>query len=466
MMGLDTRALCEATGGELRAGLHRALGPVSIDTRTMASDATFFCVRGPRFDGHSFADRAVHGGAGVVVSDGLGWVDLPESVTNGDVAVVVVSDTIDAIGHLAKAIRGLFKGPVVGLTGSSGKTTTKDMIDVVLSSAGSTLATLGNLNNHLGVPLTLFRMEQEHTHAVIEMGMNASGEIAHLADVAQPSLGVVTTVGAAHLEGLGSIEAIARAKGELLRSLDADQLAIFPSDVSHLSVLTEGVSARRLTVGTQADDAIRLLDFEETELGARGTIVVDDVHHVLQLRLAGRYNLTNAMLALAVGRALGVSVADGVTALEGMAPPSLRGEVRTLGDGTRFILDCYNANPQSMEESLGAFIRRKPGSLVILGDMLELGPMADQLHRELGRTLATLDASLQLIAVGPLSRGLAESAVDAGLSQETTWWFEDAESAVDIVRTRLDAVDFVLLKGSRGMRLERIWDRLESRGEN
>lgn len=463
-MTLDTRDLCRVAGGRLLVGDHRPIEVVSIDSRTAAPGSAFFCIRGPRFDGHHFAKAAMDAGARVIVADSRGVGAIPADRLDGQVTLVVVGDTVKALGRLAAERRARFAGPVVGLTGSSGKTTTKEMVAAVLRTAGPTLATKGNLNNHLGVPLTLFDLSAEHRFAVIEMGMNAPGEIAYLAGLAGPSIGVVTTVGAAHLAGLGSIEAIAKAKGELLAALPRRGRAIIPSDVTRPWLLTGGLRAPLITVGARPADEVRLIKARPTPEGITGVIEVDEVRHTLRLQLDGRHNLSNAMLAIAAGRELGIDVAAAVAALAEVPPPTMRGEVKSLGDGSTVILDCYNANPQSMQAAIDTFVERAPDGLLVLGDMLELGDDGPGLHEGLGRAVAALDGSVTLVGVGHLSGQLVEAAIDAGLPAARAAWAPDVATATEAVARLRRPGQPILLKGSRGIRLERIYVELAEEG--
>ncbi len=454
MTPLTTERLCALTGGQLIIGVHRPLGPASLDTRTLREGDTFYCLRGPNFDGHAFAGAAIAAGAATVVMDRRGATRLPEGPLDADVAVVVVDDVVAALSRLAAAHRVGFPGEVIGLTGSSGKTTTKEMIAAVVSVVGPTLCTLGNQNNHLGVPLTLLRLSETHRFAVVEMGMNAPGEITWLAALAQPRVGVVTTVGAAHLERLGSLRNIARAKGELFDALPDDGLGVTVSHVPWPWVLTSGLRAPLLVVGERAVDEVRLSGARELKDGAAGFVTVDGQRHWLRLRLSGRHNLHNALLAIAVGRELGVPVADAIDALATVPPAHLRGEVKYLPDGRAVVLDCYNANPQSMAAALDTFVRRAPGGVLVLGDMLELGESADAAHAELGRRVAALPGAPMLLAVGPLGVHTIAAARIAGLPAARAHHVADADAAAALLR---DDDRAILLKGSRGMRLERVF---------
>jgi len=462
MRPLDTLIICRMASGRLVSGSHRPLGPVSIDTRTLASGDAFFCIRGPRFDGHSFVQQAIEKGARVIVGEPKGVARFSDGCLGADVAIITVPDTVRALGRVALAARARFPGPVVGLTGSSGKTTTKDFIAAVLATAGPTLATRGNLNNHLGVPLTLLRISAEHEFAVVEMGMNAPGEIAYLTEITRPNVGVITSVGAAHLEGLGSVEAVARAKGELMGALASGGVAIIPSDVPHSWILTGGLRAPLLTVGERPADDVRLVRGREAAGGAAGVIETDGDRYPLQLRLAGRHNLHNALLAVAVGHLLGVSPDAAVAAIEGVDPPRLRGELRRLPDGGEVMLDCYNANPQSMAAALQTFSDRAPGGLLILGDMLELGTGAAEAHAELGRVVAALPGDPVFIGVGPLCRHAVEAARAAGMPADRA--VPRSMDAAGVVAERRQGGRPMLLKGSRGMALERIYEALAGEG--
>ena len=368
------------------------------------------------------------------------------------------------MGRIALAARVRFSGPVVGLTGSSGKTTTKEFIAAVLRTAGPTLATRGNLNNHLGVPLTLLRLAPEHQYAVVEMGMNAPGEITCLADMVRPDIGVITSVGAAHLEGLGSIEAVARAKGELMRYLGPGGLAVIPSNVPHSWVLTSGLRAPLLTVGERPSDDVSLIRGREAPSGAVGVIAVEGERYPVSLRLAGRHNLQNALLAVAVGHQLGIDPGDAIAALEQVMPPRLRGELRQLPDGGEVMLDCYNANPQSMSAALQTFNERAPDGLLVLGDMLELGAGATDAHSALGRVVAALPGEPIFIGVGPLTRHAVEAARAAGMPPTRALAVSNSDDAAEVASSYRDGGRPMLLKGSRGMALERIYDVLAGKG--
>ena len=453
-MELFVRDLVGVTGGRRVHGPDRPITAVSIDTRTLPQGAAFFCLRGPRFDGHDFAEAAVGQGAQVLVCDENGLTRIPRAVRQGTATVVCVPETEQALVALAAEVRRRFNGTVIGVTGSAGKTTTKEMLGAVLSTLGPTLKTQGNLNNQLGVPLTLMRLEDTTRFAVIEMGTNAPGEIEFLAGLARPHHGIVTSVGAAHLEGLGGVLGVAWEKGALLRVLPREGLAFVPTDIACPWVLTRNVRARLETVGHGPGEGVRRLSYRETARGVVGRLSIDGISHRLALRMPGAHNLDNAMLAIACGRSLGVSPEIAIQALETLAPANMRGEIRRLPHGVRALVDCYNANPASMQAAVRAFHRIAPRGLMVLGDMLELGVESAAAHRDMGRFVASLPGA-RLLGVGPRAAAMVDAARSAGLSEEQATHASDAVEAGTLMRALLAAGDWVLLKASRGIGLER-----------
>ncbi|MFZ4736383.1 MAG: UDP-N-acetylmuramoyl-tripeptide--D-alanyl-D-alanine ligase [Bradymonadia bacterium] len=466
MMGLTASVLAQLVGGRIAAGHDCALGPASIDSRSVEPAGTFFCIRGPRFDGQDFARVAHEKGASTLVVRESGLPHLPAELRDGRCTVVAVGEPERALVEGAREARRRFRGEVIGVTGSSGKTTTKDQLAAVLGTRGTTLATRGNQNNQLGLPLTLLRLTEDTRFAVIEMGMNSPGEIALLAAWAQPRIGVITSVGAAHLEGVGSLSNVAREKGALFQALPLDGLAFMPEHIEFPWIVTRGLHAALETVGRGPGRGVRLLTAREDTHGAVGRVRLGARTWTLSLQTPGAHTLENALLALAVGRALGVDIAPALAALAAMPPSAMRGEIRTLADGRRVLLDCYNANPQSMRAALRSFRQRAPHGLLVLGDMLELGPASVQAHAEIGHTLGDFGGAL--LGVGPLSRALVDAARASGLDAGRARWVADAAAALDEVRALAAPGGWTLLKGSRGMGLERIWTGLsgETRGEH
>lgn len=444
-------------GGDLIHGGHRPLGTVSLDSRTIGPHSTFFCVPGPNFDGHDFAPAAAAAGARVIVCARAAARRVVAAVAEYDVTVVAVNAPIYALGMLALRYRQRYNGTVIGLTGSSGKTTTKEMIAAVLGATAPTHRTPGNLNNHLGVPLTLLGLGAQHRYAVIEMGMSARGEIARLAEMSRPHLGVITSVGAAHLEKLGHIGNVAEAKGELLRALPPDGVGIIPSNIDQVWRLTRHIRAPLIAVGRRAEDDVRLTHLREGKAGAMARVHVDGQMFPLRLQMAGLHNLSNAALAIAVARQLDLDIGQAVKALGEVPAPRMRGEIRRLPDGTPVVLDCYNANPQSTRASLQAFVKRAPQGIAVIGDMLELGEVAPVAHAAMGQTIAAASPDLRLVAVGRFAGLMVQAARESGLREAIA--VPDAAAATTALADRA-AGRPILLKGSRGIGLERVFDDL------
>lgn len=421
-----------------------------IDSRVPLSGGLFVPIVAAR-DGHDFLDAAIAGGAAaVLVAEG-------KAVPQGDVTVVRVDDGLAAMTRLAAASRNRVTGPVVSITGSNGKTTTRAMVDAVLRSGlPDVLCTRGNLNNHLGVPLTLLGEPHEPGAMVVELGMSAPGENDHLASFVRPSVAVITSVALEHLEFMGSIEAIAAAEAEPVQHVVDGGAVVLPSDEPLLQPhLPDDGGPRVLTFGPGADAFVRIESVTQGErTEARLRVGTDDV--TVRLQVFGLHNARNAAAALCVGRHLGLALAPMVEALESVTPVGDRGRALELGPHL-VIADCYNSNPGSVEAALQSLAALRPGRsgalVAVLGDMLELGPQSQALHGEVGTRCAALGID-HVVAFGPLSRATAAAARDAGVSAFET---EDPAEAAEAVRSALgEEPGGVLLKGSRGMRLERV----------
>ncbi len=433
-------------GGSLKGANPEAVAQgYSIDSRTLAPGELFFAVSGERFDAHRFVPAVYERGAvTAVVSRPVGAG--PE---------IVVNDPLHALQRLGAAVRKAWGGTVVGLTGSAGKTTTKEMTAAVLSTRNPVLKSAGNLNNHFGVPLQLLRLEPEHRYAVIEMGMSHAGEIALLASLARPDWGVVTNVGMAHAGNFpDGIDGVAAAKRELVEALPATGVAFLNADDARVRAFS--FAGRTVLAGRAETADVRGADLREDadglrfRAGARGKDA--DVH----LHFLGEHNAGNALLALAVGLEAGVPLAEGAAALEALRPGEKRGEVLEVR-GARVINDCYNSNPAALR----AMVRTLMGMpahrrIVVAGEMLELGPETGALHAEAGREAARLGADW-VIGVQGAALALAEAAAEAGT---LALFFATPEEAGAWLARELRAEDAVLLKGSRGVRLERVLEGL------
>ncbi|OJT27116.1 UDP-N-acetylmuramoyl-tripeptide--D-alanyl-D-alanine ligase [Archangium sp. Cb G35] len=423
---------------------------VCTDTRALVPGCLFVALQGERFDAHDFlAQAASAGAAGAVVKKGRALPQLPEGFT-----LYEVEDTLAALGGLGRAHRERFRIPVGAVGGSNGKTTTKEMVGAILSVRGSALKTEGNLNNEVGVPLTLFRLEPSHVAAVVEMGMNRPGEMTRLTRVSKPDAAVITIIQPEHLEGLGSIEGVAEAEGEMFRELPPEAVAVVNVDDPLIPPQAARSRAKKLTFGRAANADVRLAGV--TPRGREGLAVT--VHYQgkdwpVKLSFIGEHNALNATGAFALAVALGYSPEECVKGLEAARPYARRLNVVDGLHGVTVVDDCYNANPASMAaalDTLRSLVQPGGRKVAVLGDMLELGPGELEEHAQLG-TLAAGKAEL-VAFFGPRSRKGYEA---AGLGNDAAH-FTEVEPLLAWLQPQLKAGDVVLVKASRGMRLERV----------
>ena len=434
---------------------------VFTDSRTPVKRGLFVALRGPTFDGSDFVAQAVQGGAaGVLVpADALAKARAGAK----GVAVLTAPDTGRALGGLAAGWRRRLPAlKLVGITGSTGKTSTKELIAEVLTAVGPTLKTEGNLNNEIGVPLTLLRLREEHQYAAIECGMNHLGEIARLAQWADPDVAIVTNVGPVHLEGVGSVDGVAHAKGELFHALRDGGVAVANTDDPRVMAQAKLSRRRLLTFGATQGSDVRLISAHHGGPGLRVELEFGGARHRVELKLIGTHNGHNAVAAAAVGVALGFDAESIVRGLANATTPGRRMHPVRLPNGALLIDDCYNANPSSTKAALLTLthlVKGKGKAIAVLGDMLELGPTELDLHRDVGRFAAGAGLSL-LVCFGTRARALGEGAEEAGLPAEHIEYTEDPAEAVGLVQARVRPEDVVLVKGSRGMKMERISDPL------
>jgi UDP-N-acetylmuramoyl-tripeptide--D-alanyl-D-alanine ligase len=441
----------QATGAtRTRIGGRASYDAVCTDSRSVSRGALFVALEGERFDGHEFVQEAAEAGAaGLLVKRGRAL-----KLLNTEVAVYEVDDTLAALGALARFHRLRFKVPVGAVTGSNGKTTTKELIAAILETRGPALKTQGNLNNEVGVPLTLFDLEPRHVAAIIEMGMNHAGEIARLTNIAQPDAGLITVVQPAHLEGLGSIDGVARAKGELFRGLGGLATAVVNLDDERIVRQAKEVKARRLTFGRAERADVRLTKVQTSGRdGLAMTVGYEGRAYDVALRLVGDHNAMNATGAFALALALGYSPEECVRGLESAQAHARRLQLHDAPGGVLVIDDCYNANPASMEAALRTLEQLASGkrAVAVLGDMLELGDDEISAHLRLGNVAA---AHASVVAFfGPRSKqAWAEATRTLG---GAAVHFEDIDRLNEWLKSELKSGDVVLMKGSRGMRLER-----------
>lgn len=443
----------KATGGrKVRPAGRSSFDAVCTDTRKLEPGCLFVALKGERFDAHAFlAQAAEAGAAGAVVHSGFEVPPLPEGF-----GVYAVEDTQVALGGLARFHRFRFQIPVGAVGGSNGKTTTKEMVAAILETRGPALRTEGNLNNEIGVPLTLFRLEPKHVSAVIEMGMNHAGEMTRLANIAHPNAAVLTVIQPEHLEGLGSLEGVARAEAELFRALPANATAVVNVDDPHIVRESRGLTCKTLTFGREAGAQVRLSAIEKLgREGLRVTVTEDGAAQTFRLSFLGEHNAHNATAAFALARALGYSAEECARGLEAARPYARRLNVVDAPGGVTVLDDCYNANTESVIAALDTVrdlaATQQGRAIAVLGDMLELGPGELDEHRKVG---AHARGSVALAAFfGPRSAATKDA---AGLGSH----FEQVDALVAWLQPQLREGDVVLVKGSRGMKLERVVDAL------
>src|SRR5712692_8664651 len=426
---------------------HKALPQgYSIDSRTIQLGELFFAVKGERMDGHDFVQPALERGAvaAIVRKDQL--VRYPVKTR-----LLAVDHTLTALQTLAAAVRRLWGKPLIAVTGSTGKTTTKEALAHLLCVRFRVMKSEGNFNNHFGLPLMLLKLEPGHDVAVIELGMSHPGEIAALAKIAQPEIGVVTNVAPVHLEFFKSVAEIARAKYELIESLPAGGTAVLNTDDEYVSQFGRDFHGKVVTYGLRATADVRVENIQPH--GSEGSVfdvVVGGCRERAALPLVGTYNIYNALAAVAVGLERGLSPSEAVGRLASLAPADKRGQVVQVGNIT-VINDCYNSNPKALEAMVDA-LAAMPGRrrIVVAGEMLELGPAGEEMHRRSGQHMAEKKIDL-LLGVRGLAQQMVEGARQAGMRAEFVATPEDAGEW--LARETRDG-DVVLLKASRGVKLE------------
>lgn len=444
----------KATGGTLvRPGRSVLFDGVSTDTRTIAPASLFVPLAGARFDGHDYIGQA--GAAGVLIQRGR--EGLLEKIA-GETTVISVEDTLKALGDLARFWRARFSIPVVAVTGSSGKTTTKEMAAAILGREKHLLKNEGNLNNLVGLPLTLFQMNEAHEVAVLEMGTNRRGEIARLTEIAGPTVGVITNVGPAHLEGLKSLETIRKEKGDLFRVMNNEGTAVINLDDEALAPWAAKWKGKKITFGIQVDaDVTASRIAHEGEKGTIFTLLMAGASRDILLPVLGFHNVSNALAAAAATSAAGLAFDAICQGLMAFKPVGGRMEVYRLKNGGTLIDDTYNANPASMAVALKTLqgLKGECKSTAILGDMLELGGEAEKYHEEIGRAVADTGVSKAYLR-GDFAKATAKGAMKRGMKSDQVLIDLNTEETVAHLKACLKAGDWVLVKGSRKMKMEEI----------
>ena len=422
-------------------------GGYSIDSRTIQPQELFFAVQGERLDGHDFVDAALSRGAVAAVVRRDHLARFPAQTP-----LLAVDDTLVALQQLAAVVRKLWGKPLIGVTGSAGKTTTKEIVAHVLATKHRVLKSQGNLNNHFGLPLQLLKLEPEHEIAVIEMGMSHAGAITSLAKLAQPNCGVVTMVAPVHLEFFDSIAGIARAKYELIDSLPADGIAVLNADDAYVSEFGRDFHGKVVTFGLQKPADIRAENIEALRpVGSAFDVVSDDKRVRAALPLLGEHSVYNALAAVAVGLQYGVTLQEAAESLASLSAGDKRGVLLEY-DGATIINDCYNSNPKALD-SMVRSLAQMPAQrrIVVAGEMLELGPSGEAMHRDCGQLMGTYGVDL-VLGVRGLARFIVQGANAANVAAE---FAATPEEAAEWLQRNVKPGDLVLLKASRGVRLER-----------
>ncbi len=444
----DLERIARITDGDFSGRkVNCSLAGISTDSRNLTPGSLFVPLRGEHFDGHDYLSQAVKNGAVACLSE--------EVIAGLSVPVVRVSDTLRALGDIAAAYRLQLNGPLVAITGSTGKTTTKEMLATVLEQVAPGLKTAGNFNNLIGLPLTLFRLKKEHQWAVLEMGTSALGEIERLTEIAQPTIGVITNIGAAHLETLCGLDGVSRAKGELFAGLQGGT-AIVNLDDQRVAQLPIANGVKKLTYGLSAEAQVRAENIKENAVGVRFDLLSTGQRYQVQLPIPGRHNVSNALAVATAAIEMKVPVEKIVTGLAQFTAIPGRMNIFNLPSGGLLLDDSYNSNPLSAYAALDV-LASSPGQgrrVVVLGDMLELGENSAQMHTELGAKAAGV-AEL-LIGVGQFAPDLCRGATAAGMKTGQMVALADAAAVVDFLQGKQRSGDRILLKGSRGIQLDQV----------
>lgn len=457
MSGFTAEEIAQATGGELSGGGGDArFLAVSIDSRSIQRGELFWALKGERFDGNDFIRQAVKKGAAGLVTD----ICLSGDMRPEDIPIIKVDSSLNALQRLASYNRRKHPVPLVAITGSNGKTSTKEILSSILELRYEVLKNEGNLNNLIGVPLTLLKLHSDHEAAVIEMGMNRVGEIRTLATMAGPDMGVITNIGEAHLEGLGTLGNIKRAKGELIAALSDESHAVLNADDDLVMALQPFAKGEIVTFGIK-NNATLMAGEVEIEWG-KGTLFIlyaGGSSLPVLLPIYGVHQLYNALAASAAAYALGFSLNEIREGLEAYKGYSGRMEIITL-HGVTVINDSYNANPPSVRYAIETMKKLAEGrTIAVLGDMLEMGEDEEKIHFDMGRFASTKGLDL-LITVGSLAQHMAAGAMEGGMDSKNILSFSSTSEAAGYLNGEIGEGDWVLVKGSRGMKMETVASRL------
>lgn len=458
MERLSVREIAAASGGTLmNSGEDFGICGVSIDSRNINPGDMFIALKGENFDGHDFIKNAVDNGAALVITH--------KPLAECDIPYILVEDTLKALQDIAGYYRKKFQIPFIAVTGSSGKTTTKDMIASVLSQKYNVLKTEGNFNNEIGLPLTLLKLQYSHDIAVVEMGMSSLGEIRLLSDIVRQNIGVISNVGIAHIELLGSRENILKAKLEIFSYFDSSSTAVINGD-NDMLVGFSSDKYRVIRYGLNEGNDYRAYGIKEKgEEGIDFSVDIDGVQSKFTVPLPGIHNVYNALSAIAVARLFGMEARDIRKGLMSFKPSKMRMDIINLNNGIKLINDAYNANPESMKAAIDVLKSMKSNGrrICILGDMLELGEISAEEHYKTGMYAASAGTDI-LIAAGSFSDDMKKGAEASGMDRSNIYTFSAAKEVLPHLKDIIKPGDVILVKGSRGMKMECIVDFLRERG--
>lgn len=464
-MNLTVEEILKATGGKLLQGNgHTLFRGISTDSRTIGEGELFIALKGPHFDGHTFAVDALKQRAGgiLIEEDKVGGIRL-----NGhrSKTIIVVRDTLSALGDIAHEWRCKHHTPVVALTGSNGKTTTKEMIAACLETAFPILKTEGNFNNLIGVPLTLFKLTDRERIVILEMGMNVPGEIRRLTEIVEPDVGLITNIQRVHLEGMKSLEKVKEEKGELFQRMKRNGTILVNQDDPLVVDLARHYPGQKITFGVEGFAEVMA---KEVHLrGVKGTsftLLIEGEAMEIHLGLLGRHFVSNALSAIATASLFGIEIKQAKEALEKFRPFPMRMEIISLKEGGTLINDAYNANPRSMELALETLseVKRVGRAFAVLGDMLELGDFTQEAHEQIGEKVSDLSIDF-LFVLGDKAPLIVESAIRCGFPKERTRILKNHSETISILRQMIQGEDWILVKGSRKMAMEKIVEGLTER---
>jgi len=452
MSSFTIEEICTATGGELVGGKGKAtlVKGISTDTRTIQEGQLFIPLIGENFDGHKFIQDAALKGAAAVITQ------YPHIGVPDEIPVILVKNTLTALQDIAMFHRKRFNIPIVAVTGSTGKTTTKDMIYYVLSQRYKVLRTEGNLNNEIGLPHTLLRLSETHEIAVVEMGMNGFGEIHRLAEIARPQIGIITNIGVSHIEKLGSKENILKAKMELFDFFTPQCTAILNGDDKLLQGIGDKLPfpVEYFGTGEHVDYRASQINADDEKISYK--INIKDTSYSIDINVPGIHNIYNSLAAIAVGLHFGLRIDEIQEGLKHFKPGAMRLNIINTNDNIKIIDDVYNASPDSMTASIAILSQSKgKRKIAVLGDMLEMGHYSEKAHRDVGAVVAEYGIDI-LITRGRDSRWIGEQAKELGMNTECIHNCVDNEDVINLLGTIIKEGDTILVKGSRGMKMEEI----------